>query len=273
LAAKQYSSALKQYCSAYKQHCFGFTPCSKSCSIYFFKFFHDYLTQKPIKMAKSRCSREYRRLGLDVLDVFALGVKTGVFTHDPPFTAPPMTESEFDDLIQAYPTMRSAYVQGGLAQKGDFLNAKAALLDGIDELADYVDEVADGDENIITNAGFVPTDITKTPAVKAGQPVVTVKRGIAGELFASCEKIAGVIYYGCIMTIGAALPDGVFLTPDGKLAFEGTPGTTRMAFDLTKQREKHFTGLTHDETYYFYFYAVNAAGVSPLSEVVSIVCW
>jgi hypothetical protein len=225
-------------------------------------------------MLKSQCSRSYHDKAADVIDVFAIGVKTGVYTHNPPFVAPPMTEPQFDAFIQTYMTKRSDYVQGGLAQKGAFQAAKAALLDALDQFAEYVDEIADGDANVITDAGFVPTDVTKTPAVKPGQSVVSVKRGIGGELFASCAKVTGVTYYGCIMVAGQPLPEGAYLTPEGKLIFEAIAGPMPgLVFDLTRQREKQFSGLTHDVTYYFYFYLVNTAGVGPLSEVVSIICW
>jgi hypothetical protein len=122
--------------------------------------------------------------------------------------------------------------------------------------------------------GLKPRDNTRTPATLAEQPVASVKRGIANQLLPSCNKIDGANYYGCIMVIGAALPEGTFLSADGKLVFEGNAGPTpKIVFDLNQQREKKFSGLQHDETYYFYFYAVNSAGVSPLSEGISIVCW
>lgn len=225
-------------------------------------------------MAKSHCNRNYHSKPVDTLDVFALGIKAGIWGNAGTFATPPMTELVFNALIQTYLLTRAAYVQGGLAQKGFFDDAKDALLEGLDELADYVDDVADGLESTITTAGFVPTDVILTPATQPTQPVVTVKRGLAGELLAECAKTPGAKYYGCMMVQGTPAPPGFAISPDGKIIIENSsPTALVLAIDVTQKRKKKFTGLTHDAVYYFYFYAVNAAGVSPFSEVVSMVCW
>ena len=138
------------------------------------------------------------------------------------------------------------------------------------------------DAAAVEECGLKPRDTGHTPATKPAQPVGSVKRKGVGALTASCALIDGAKHYGCIMTENGPLPDGLTLTPDGKLVAQwnknnnmnmAQPQITGIQIDLTDQRVKNFAGLTHDATYYFYFYAVNAAGVSILSEVVSIVCW
>jgi hypothetical protein len=235
-------------------------------------------------MAKIHCSLSYHKLPFDKVEPFAEGVKTGFYTHNPPFTVLPLTESAYEALITEYSNKRNDYVNGGAAQKGPFLIAKTALMDGTDLLAEEVDKKANGDAEIIILAGFEPT---KAPGetTKPGQCVVTIKRGIAGELIATCEPIAGVTNYGCIMVEGGALPAWFTINSDGRIIVDQSswepptsvaeePGKVKsIQFDLTNQREKHFAGLTHDAVYYFYYYAVNAKGVGPISEVVSMVCW
>ena len=222
---------------------------------------------------------------LDKVDSFCLGVKAGYFGHNPPFTVLPLTELAYEDLIKDYVSTRAAYVNGGELQKGPFLLAKAALMEATDSLASATDKVAKGDPDIITLAAFVPTKAGSSEGVKPGQCVVTVKRGMAGELISNCALLPGAKHYGCIVAEGAPLPDWFVINADGKIIvdaskFNPDPNPnpepskiTGIQFDLTDQREKHFTGLKHDATYYFYYYAVNATGVGPLSEVVSIVCW
>ena len=137
------------------------------------------------------------------------------------------------------------------------------------------------DAAAVEECGLKPRETGHTPATIPAQPVVTVKRGTLGELIPSCVAVPGAKHYGCIMTENGTLPEGLILTPDGKLVAQwdnknmnmAQPQITGLQIDLTEQRIKHFTGLKHDATYYFYFYAVNAAGVSILSEVVSMVCW
>lgn len=233
---------------------------------------------------KSHCSLSYHNMPLDEVESFALGIEAGYFGNNPPFTVLPFTQVAYHGKIDAYVAKRAEYVNGGSAQKGPFLLAKKALMADTDTLADEVDLKANGNPDIIILAGFTPT---KTPSdgSKPGQCVVTVKKGIAGELIATCEIVPGAKHYGCIMTEGGELPPWFTINAEGRIIVDQShwappttlavePGKIRsLQFDLTDQREKRFTGLTHDAFYYFYYYAVNAKGVGPVSEVVSIVCW
>lgn len=233
-----------------------------------------------------RCNKEYRRLVLSPLKTFADGVVTGYFGNNPPFTVLPLTLIAFQALIDDYETKRSAYESGGEDQKGPYLIAKDALIDALDLLSPETDKVADGDAAVIILAGFVPTK-ERGETNKPGQGIVTVKRGIAGELIATCAIIDEAKHYLCIMTEGAPLPEEIVINGNGRIVVAMNepgpspgPGPTppplsvaSFQMDFTGQRTKHFQNLTHDVTYYFYFFAVNAKGVGPLSEVVSMVCW
>jgi len=138
------------------------------------------------------------------------------------------------------------------------------------------------DDAAIEQCGLRPRDATATPTTKPDAPVVTIKRGVPGELIATCAIIPKAKYYGCLMLEGGLLPSDFQISPDGKIIVNTMnnpnpnpqPDTvTGFQFDLTEKRLKHFTGLKPGVTYYFYYYAVNAAGVSPLSAVVSMMCW
>jgi hypothetical protein len=218
------------------------------------------------------CSRDhYHSMSPDTLDVFAVGVKSGFFGNNPPFTVQPFTEATLQGNITDYVTKRGLYKTGGLAQR-----TRAVLLAGLDSIADEVDKVAAGNGDIITLSGNVATDGTRTASVKPLQPVATLERGGTRELIARCETVQGAKHYGCILVENQPLPAYVVLSESGKLIFDFSsqpPTVPSMIVDLSDQREKHFTNLTHDATYYLYMYAVNSAGVSPLSDVVSMVCW
>ncbi len=209
---------------------------------------------------------------LDKVEAFAYGVKAGYFEHNPPFNVLPFTKDEFEQIIKAYVAKRADYVNGGLAQKGAFLLAKTALMEALDELAKQTDLKADGNSDIVTLAGYKPTQAGNSETHNPHQPIVTVKRGIAGELITSCQKLPEAKHYGCIMAEGAPLPDWVRIDANGRMVLGDKP-LTNAVFDFSDQRQKHFAGLKHNVTYYFYYYAVNLSGVSPLSEGVSIVCW
>ncbi len=221
------------------------------------------------------------------LKTFADGVVTGYYGNNPPFTVLPLTVAVFQALIDDYEDKRSDYENGGEDQKGPYLIAKDALIDALDLLSPETDKVAEGDAAVIILAGFEPTKERGETNIP-GQGVVTVKRGIAGELIASSSIVEGAKHYGCIMVEGAPLPDWVVINGNGRIVWvsgaQPTPGPpagptpapgspSSFQLDFTVKRVKHFQNLTHDVTYYFYFYAVNSKGVGPLSEAVSMVCW
>lgn len=219
-------------------------------------------------MSKVHVSLSYHRTDLDELDAFAEGVSQGIFGNPSIFTAPPIPESVIQAAIDAYVDKRAAYKNGGSAQKGAFQTAKTTLMGQLDTLADFVDGVANGDGNIITTAGFVPTKAVDSAAHKPAAPVVKVKRGEStGVLLAECAPVAGAEYYGCVVSEGQPLAEAA-INGSGYLIFTGVNHV--FGFILTKERKKEILGNVPGRTYYIYYYAVNAAGVSQLSEPVSI---
>lgn len=108
---------------------------------------------------------------------------------------------------------------------------------------------------------------------------ITVRRGEPGELITSCKVLRGARSYGCIMVESGTLPDWFMLSPEGHLTFIAAkfkPEQNKIVTiqtDLNPQRTKKFARLKPGTTYYFYYYVISAAGVSGLSEPVSMVCW
>jgi hypothetical protein len=228
---------------------------------------------------KIHCSRAYHELAFEKIKAFCLLVKAGFFGNNPPFAILPLTEVDYETLITVYDAALTAYTNGGDAQHGAFLTAKTALMDATDLIAIAVDNVALGNDNIIILGGFTPTK-ANSEGVKPLQCIVTVKRGIAGELIPSCEKIDNARNYVCFVTEGAPMPEGGTIDANGRLVWTidpldppVNPPFASLQIDFTIQRIKHFQNLKHDVTYYFYFFAVNATGTGPVSEVVSMVCW
>ncbi len=138
------------------------------------------------------------------------------------------------------------------------------------------------DDAAIEQCGLKPRDAKPTPTNKPDMPMATIKRGVPGELIATCGILPKAKYYGCLMLEGGQLPNWLRIDPDGKIALTNMnqissdahfSKVTGFQFDLNEKRMKRFAGLKPGATYYFYFYAVNNAGVSPLSEVVSVMCW
>ena len=237
-------------------------------------------------MSTIRCLLSYHKKKVNDLPVFATGVRDGVYRNPDIFSTPPIDETEFNKLISNYNNARGAYEQGGLAQKGPYLEARIKLLAGLDTMSDYVNTVAQGSESIILQSGFVPSKGNRSEAPRPLQPTgVSVKRGTAsGVLLAECANQDVAINYGCIMTVGQPLPSNVKLNSGGQLVFSdgGTaPLSSKEALstsslsgilDLNPGRRKRFENLTPGTVYYFVFYAANASGVSEFSNSVSIMC-
>lgn len=179
-----------------------------------------------------------------------------------------MLPTALQTLIDDYEVKRSAYKRGGLDQKPAFEQAKTALMNALDDNAGYVNSIADGNEATIVAGGYVPTSTETKPAQVPSKPEVRIKRGeAAGQILAECKPIKGAQYFGCIVSEGSPL-EGNVLTEEVILLPAGSKSNVGM--NVAKDRKKVFSGLQPGTTYYFYFYAGNAAGVSALSDAVSI---
>jgi hypothetical protein len=221
-------------------------------------------------MRKAKCLKtDYKKATDDQLDSKAGAVVAGLTAHAVEFPAPPITVVALQALLTTYGTTLIAYKRGGLDQKAPFLNAKAALLDALDDLANYVDTVADGNEELITDAGFVPSKTTPTPLPPPDQPnQVLVTRGQnRGVVTVECPVIAGAEYYGMVYTEGVPLTWVNFSQGHFEVGSTNAP----FVIDVTKARKKTVKEMKVGVLYYFYMYASNATGVSTLSDGVSII--
>ena len=231
---------------------------------------------------KIRCRLNYHILKIDEIDLFSVIIRNGIYNNPLIFLTPPILQAAFQLLIDDFITKRAAYKAGGSAQKGPYNEAKIALMAALDSLSAYVDTVALGNANTITLAGFVPTKGSSTPINPPTQPQgATLSRGLPGELYADCTPSAGVDGWGGLLVANNPIPDGMGINELGQIVVLSdlpsmpisAPGPTPLSIqfiqDLNKARRKKFTGLSIGTTYYFYMWAMNAGGVSPLSVVVS----
>jgi hypothetical protein len=233
---------------------------------------------------KQRVSLSFHILSPDLFDTFAVGIRDGIYGNPTEFATPPITQISLQALIDDYINKRAAYKQGGKAQKGPYLAARTALMAALDLLAGYVNELADGNADLIWLSGYAPTKANSSVVPVPGIPQLReLARGATRELFAECKPVNYADYYGCILIQGMPLPPFIGLNGNGQLEaiaiesdipdeYKPVNGSIVAAFDLTKSRRKHFVGLLKGIDYYFYFYAVNATGVSPLSEPGVIMC-
>ena len=233
-----------------------------------------------------KCLLSYKKLKIADLPIFAQGVKDGVYNNDSVFLTPPITEVNFQKLIDEYIAKRGSYVNGGSAQEPAWNVARQQLIDGLDTTANYVNIVAAGDENIIILAGYVPSKSTSTSVPKPSKitGVEMVRSDVSGSISAYCKKQTGVNTYICVLTEGAPLPEGFTVSAAGQLVYTNVEGASALAtvvaasslsavyVDLNQSRYKEFQDLAPLKTYYCKFIGINAGGVGPMSNATSIVC-
>ena len=220
-------------------------------------------------MAKPKCARTvYKKATDDQLDTKLLAVIVGLTDHAVDFPAPPFGPAALQALLDTYTLTYNAYKRGGLDQKEEFLQAKAAVLDAMDDTAAYVDTVAKGDAVLIVNAGFEPTKTVLTPQPAPVQPsqLLVTRSKNRGEVTVECPVVANADYYGLVITEGVPL-SGVTLSSG---QFELGTVNYPLLLDVTKARRKTLKDMKPGVMYYFYMYAGNAAGVSTLSDGISI---
>lgn len=231
---------------------------------------------------KIRCKLSYHYLKIALLQIFAAGVRNGIYTNVAVFMTPAITQAVFEALIADFNTKYDNY-KNRIGSKGDYLTAKSALMAALDTLADYVNGVALGNPDIIILAGYEPTKGSSNnvpPPLQAQN--VTITRGTPGTLITDCDPVANADSYGVILVAGSELPETVIMSGSGQLEYtddglSGSPSGTASAavpmvkviIDLNKNRKKTFINLQIGTTYYVYYWSMNAGGVSPLSEVVS----
>ena len=222
-------------------------------------------------MAYSECSQNYHRMKTSDLKAFIPRVKKAFYSNNPPFNVQPFPESQMEALEAAYIKTQAAFANGGFSQKGAFLTAKQAVIKGLDDIAEAVNQAAQGNEEIIILGGFKPRKVTRSKATTApdSTEIITLKRGEDREILTSCLAVHGALFYICILSEGVPL--------DGKIRTEGSRliipnNVVNIQIDYGKGRKKKFSRLKSKETYYIYFIAGNAAGLSSLSEERNIFC-
>ncbi|MGE0635278.1 MAG: hypothetical protein AB7G44_17455 [Bacteroidia bacterium] len=221
---------------------------------------------------KVKCKLDYKRLGVYEFPTFAAGVRIGIYEHPDRFPAPPFTEAGFNALIEDERNKYSGY-KNGRNPRIDYTRAYDKLIEALNETAEYVNKEAADNPNTILLAGYKPTKISERKA-KGPEYVdsVTLKRGDSRELISECGVVKDAEYYGAILSIGKPLPQGFYLPEWGQIRIHTK--NTAMAeldfiLDVSKLRKKSFRNLQAGVTYYVYYWAGNAKGVSPLSNAVS----
>jgi hypothetical protein len=243
--------------------------------------FHHYFIKNIKKMEIPHCSVNYHNFGFSKLLDFSGGVKLKIYANDPPFTSPPLTEMQLNTLIENFHLAHTTYKNQGKLFKAEFIAAKNALLAGLDSIAAFIEGLTGVDEEMISLGGYTPTKTTDSEATIPDQTAIPeLERGGAGEIFAHVPPVEGAEDYGCFAFANQPMPAAftfmngqIVIRPDNSPTPPGPqPGPLDPVFihDVSKSRFKHFQGLKPGVTYYFYFYAVNAAGVSILSAVRSM---
>ncbi len=233
-------------------------------------------------MVKIRCKLNYHELKTNKITIFAKGVRDGVFNNNPPFTAPTVTLAALQSVIDDYSAKYDDF-KLHTASQSEVDDARDLLMAELDLIRPYIDTVANGNATIISLAGFEPTKGNSSTVIKPIQPIgVTLERGIQDQLVAECAAIPGADSYGAVL-VAEPLPSWFVINGFGQVVIQQgnnpapapippsapTPGSIGGILDLTKTRKKKFSNLQTGVTYYVYFWAMNAGGVSPLSDAVS----
>jgi len=224
-------------------------------------------------MSKIYATVSYHRYKLEEFKVFYGTVKDSMYAVNVSlFPSPPLSLAAFEALINAYQTARTNYTTVSKNYKGIYESATEALMEGLDSLGTYVTTTAANNPDIIISAGFVPNKTSQSsgeaPAIP-NLPKVTRTDSIAT---AEVDAVAGAEYYIAVLVTGSPMPStqnivkGQLVISEGGMAINGAmPGTVVAVFDLSKSRRKAFAKLQPNTSYYVYFAAGNAKGVSSFS--------
>ena len=213
-------------------------------------------------MKEATCSRSYKYGKIEDLYIFACGVKKGVYSHPVNFPSPPMTEEEFDDIVEGYQKKRTNYNNGGKNQKGGYLTARTKLYTSLESIGEYIDKVAKGNPSLIILAGYVPT---KTSISSKGIPAIpkpSLKFNGRGSLACSCPAIPAALMYGAILT---SIPfKSISVNENGLLVIEPDEydAIREKHMSFSTSRKKSFTGLKPGQRYYLYYFCLNNKGAS-----------
>ena len=221
-------------------------------------------------MKKPKCRLDFHKFNNTDLDTFTSEVRNGIYSNSVTFGTPPVDESDLTNYQEDFSSAAADYAQYGITKKVAFDDARETLINKLDVLAVYVDTTAAGNVSTIALSGFVPTSETSQPTAPLGKidsfEISLTKT--SGQIIVSIPAYPGQpnVFYGCVciantpLTIPSIVNGQVRLLADDK----------DVIIDLNRGRQKTFNGLTPGVKYFFYVYAINTAGVSPLSNPQSI---
>jgi len=219
------------------------------------------------------CKLAFHVYGKAILDTFANGVKNGIFMNPLIFVDPPLTDAELLHLIVDYNLALANYDANGKNFKTAYLKSRTKLMEALNQLATYVNTVANGDPSVITTSGFFPTSETSqaAPILEKIEIVKVIPTTVNGRVRIETPAIVGkgVSAYGLILVSETPLEIENF--NDGFLNLKATEGQI-IIIDFNRARKKIVNELDSMIVYYGYMFAVNAAGVSPLSDAVRVKC-
>jgi len=148
--------------------------------------------------------------------------------------------------------------------------------------ADYVDSIALGDRDIITSAGFTPTDVQGTPhgapAKPTGQKFISTQQ--EGAVIFTCNAVTDAEGYVAVLSTDASMPATslgtqliIHIEPSAAAPLAAPPApvtSSIVVIDASKERKKTIRGLESGKRIYAKMYCFNSAGRGQYSDVISI---
>jgi len=212
------------------------------------------------------CTLDFHNFGTPKLETFMSEISNGIYNNPIVFVTPTIAKSVFEVTQTTFADAAADYKKFGLTKKTPFVAAKESLMYQLDQLAGYVDSIAQGDVSTIALAGFTPSrEAYQRVPVLTKIPVFSSRTtDVSGEVKLEIPAIVncGSITYNCVCVEGAPLTNAQVV--NGQIVMAA--GDPQIHYDLNKSRKKVFQSLTPGSQYYFYVYASNSAGVSPLSD-------
>jgi hypothetical protein len=219
-------------------------------------------------MKRPFCLVSYRIWGAPLLDTFSGKIVNGLYANPLTFASPPVSAAEFAAVFSALVTCYSNFKMYGKTEKFNYEVAHAALIEKLDELSTYVDEVAAGNASKITLSGFVPSSERPEKATEIDKIEVFTVKQTNGKITVETPAITnkGAVNYNCVCVAGSPLRNPVLV--NGQIILSADDPQIHQ--DFNKSRIKTFPNLIIGVQYFFYVFAANSAGVSPLSDPKSL---
>lgn len=205
-------------------------------------------------------------------------------TGNPNFVTPVPSLATIATVTNDLETKELAAEGGGPAQTQARDTALEVWNNTLRSCADYVDSIALGDRDIITSAGFTPTDVAGTPhglpAKPEGQKFISTQQ--EGAVIFTCNAVPDAEGYVAVLSTDASMPATslgtqliIHIEPSSPIPFAAPPApapvtSSMVVIDASKERKKTIRGLTSGKRIYAKMYAFNSAGRGLDSDVISI---